>query len=228
MAYSSSTGRGIDADVQQELARRTGCRFEVSVQPRARTWSDLRAGRVDMAGSGVPTPERLAYVWIEPYLVEKNYMVLARRVGDDVRTLADFERERSLQMGGVRAFSHGPGLDPLVERLRKNHRLEEVADTETLFRMFAAGRFDAFVTSQFLLHYYLPQLPDPSALRIEDWDPVAAIPAGLVLSRRRFSAPQAQAWQGLVRDMVADGTMGRILERYLGPEGRQSLYREAK
>ncbi|OYT92918.1 MAG: hypothetical protein CFE43_06490 [Burkholderiales bacterium PBB3] len=74
LIYSSGYG-GIDDDLQKELARRTGCQFEVSVRPRARTWTDLKSGNVDMAASGIQTPERDTYVWFHHYIVEDNVVV---------------------------------------------------------------------------------------------------------------------------------------------------------
>ncbi len=47
----TNEGGGIDEDVQLELARRSGCRFEVSMQPRARIWLALESGQLDMAAS---------------------------------------------------------------------------------------------------------------------------------------------------------------------------------
>lgn len=140
---------------------------------------------------------------------------------DRVKSLADFERTPGLRMGVVRSFSFSPYYDAAVARLREAGRLFEVSDTATLYRMFKAGRFDGFIASQFIYGEYLQRFDIPVPRRIEDWDPDPATPSGLVLSKQRFSPAQAQAWQGLVRTMIEDGTLRRILARHLGAKGAE-------
>ncbi len=126
LLYSADTGTGIDDEVQQELARRSGCQFEVSLRPRARIWVDLQSSALDMAGSGVQTPARNAFAWFAHYVLEDNHVVLA-----------DFIARPELKMGGVRSFSYSPCYDEHVERLRQAGRIDFVDDTGARFRMFS-------------------------------------------------------------------------------------------
>lgn len=216
LIYSQDTGRGVDADVLAELKRRSGCRFTVTLQPRARTWSDLQSGHIDMAGSGIQTPARDGFAWFAHYIQEDNQVVLGPRVPDTVRGLADFERQPELRIGAVRSFSHSPNYDAAFARLRQSGRVVEVSDTASLYRLFKMGGIDALVSSQFLTRYYLDRFGIPAPRRMEDWDPDPPTPSGLVLAKHRFSPAQAKRWQGLVQDMLSDGTMARILARHLG------------
>ena len=61
LLYAGQTGEGIDKDVADELARRSGCRIAVSVMPRSRIWQliDERPGReivVDLEARTVTVP----------------------------------------------------------------------------------------------------------------------------------------------------------------------------
>lgn len=226
LLYSADTGTGIDDEVQQELARRSGCRFEVSLRPRARIWVDLQSGALDMAGSGVQTPARDAFAWFAHYVLEDNHVVLADSVPADVRTLADFIARPELKMGGVRSFSYSPYYDEHVERLRQAGRIYLVGDTGALYRMFSQGRYDAFIASQFLSRHYFRQFNIAEPKRIEDWDPAPATPSGLVIAKKRFTPAQARAWQTLVQRMLDDGTMLRIVSRHMEPKAAAAaLYR---
>lgn len=226
--YSVDTGTGVDEEIRLELQRRTGCAFVVNVQPRARTWSDLKAGELDMAGSGVQTAERDTYAWFAHYVLEKNYLLLSDSVDANVKSLADFELYKDLRIGAVRSFSVGPTYDAAIERMRKRTRVYEAADITTLFRMFEQRRFDAFVASQFLWAYYLQRLDIPMPKRVEDWDSNGATPSGLVLSKKRFTPAQSQAWSLLVQELIDDGTVERIVARFLGAkQAAQSVYRRS-
>lgn len=218
-------GGGIDDDIQRELQRRSGCRFAVDMRPRARIWKELASGELDMAGSGVQTAARDSFAWFAHYVLEHNDVVLSPRVPAAVRGFDDFLRHGQFHLGGVRSYSFSPNYDEQVERLRRLGRVYEVSDARSLYRMFYLGRYDAVIASPFLYGHYFRELGLPLPSRIEDWDPGPATPSGLVLSKRRFSAEQAKAWQALVAQMLADGTVLRILRRHVGAaEAQRSVY----
>lgn len=214
LLYAVGQG-GIDEDIRQELARRSGCRFEVSVRPRARIWMELERGELDMAGSGVQTPQRDRYAWFAHYVLEDNRVLLAPSVPKRVSSMEAFAAQPGLRLGAVRSFSYSPYYDAEVERLQRQGRLHATTDTRSLFRLFALGQVDALIASPFLTLHYQQQLQLPAS-RIEDWDAAPPTPSGLVLSKRGFTPEQARAWQALVRQLLDDGTVKRILQQHLG------------
>lgn len=225
LIYSAGYG-GIDDDLQQELARRSGCRFETMVWPRARTWTSLRTGELDMAGSGIPTPERDAYTWIFPYILEDNVVVLGPQVPAHVHSFEAFIRQPGLTFGGVRSYRYSPYYDRYVDTLIASRRWHEAVDPGALYRMFTVPRFDAFITNPILYLYYVKKRNLPAPARIEDWDPAGPTPSGLVLSKASFTPAQARRWEALLNQMLADGTVERIVIRHMGPEyGPATVYR---
>jgi polar amino acid transport system substrate-binding protein len=226
LLYTPESG-GIDEDIRRELERRSGCRFEVSLRLRARIWRDLETGHLDMAGSGVQTAARDAYVWFAHYVIERNVVALSDRVPAAVRDFDGFRRQTQFHLGSVRSFSFGPVLDTEVARLRALGRVYDVSDTRTLYRMFDFQRYDAFIGSQFLHLHYFKSLGLPVPKRLERWDTSDGTPSGLVLAKSTFSPAQAQAWQALVRDMLRDGTVRRIVASYLGKDADEAVFRPA-
>lgn len=225
MLYTPEEG-GIDEDIRRELEKRSGCRFQVSLWPRARIWKELEAGELDMAGSGVQTPARDAYAWFAHYVIEHNDVVLSPRVPADIRSFDDFVQRTELRLGGVRSYSFSPYYDRQVERLRQLGRVYEVSDTRTLYRMFDMGQYDAVIASQFLYGYYFRKLAQPLPPRIERWDTGPGTPSGLVLAKKRFSAEQARAWAELVQQLLDDGTVLRLVRQRLGnADPARSVYR---
>lgn len=223
--YSQGHG-GIDEDIRKELELRSGCKFEVAVRPRARTWADLETGAVDMAGSGIQTAQRDKFVWFHHYLVEDNVIVLGPRVPAGLHSLKQFLADPKLSLGGVRSYRYSPAYDPFVDQLIAQRRLVESADPGALYRMFAVPRFDAFITNPILYLYYVKQFDLPPPRRIEDWDPAGPTPSGLVLSKKSFSAAQSAQWGALIQKMLKDGSVQKITSKYLGPElGASTVYR---
>ncbi len=225
LMYSTGYG-GVDDDLQKELERRSGCQFEVSVQPRARTWRDLENGSIDMAGSGVQTVARDNFAWFYHYIFEDNLVVLGPKVPPDMHSFSKFLADPKLNLGGVRSYRYSPYYDPYVDQLIANRRHVESADPGVLYRMFAIQRFDAFITNPILYLYYVKQLKLPAPTRVEDWDPGGPTPSGLVLSKKSFSAEQAAQWGALIQKMLADGSIQKITVKHMGAElGANAVYR---
>ena len=225
LIYSSGYG-GIDDDIQKELARRTGCQFEVSVRPRARTWADLQSGAVDMAGSGIQTSERDNFAWFHHYIVEDNVVVLGPKVSTNVHSFEQFLADKRLTLGGVRSYRYSPHYDTYVDQLIAEHRHIESADPGALYRMFAIPRFDAFITNPILYLFYVKQLNLPAPARVEDWDSSGPTPSGLVLSKKSFSKTQEAQWGALIKKMLADGSIQKITVKHMGIDlGTKAVYR---
>ena len=220
--YTKGHG-GIDEDVLQELKKRSHCDITVTVLPRARSWYDLEQGNLDMLASGVPTPEREKFAWFAPYLADKKYVILGPDVAHQITTMEQFIAAPKLMMGGVRSFKYSPLYDALVERLEVTGRLEQVGDLDTLYRMFAHGRFDATIASPLAYRYYFERYPPRGKVRYLDWDTNSKAVSALVLSKKAFSAKQARQWQALMKTMLSDGTILQILSRHLGPEEAKLL-----
>ncbi len=224
LIYTSGNG-GIDDDFQKELAKRSGCAFDVSVQPRARTWLELERGTLDMAGSGIQTAERDKFAWFFPYIVEDNVVIVGDNVPREVRSFDQFLANPALKLGGVRSYRYSPFYDRYVDQLIAAGRHSDITDPDGLYRMFEKSRFDAFITNPILYLYYVKQLKLPTPKRIEDWDPAGPTPSSLVLSKTAFTEAQARQWQLLVEKLVADGTVRRIVVKYMGPElGPKTVY----
>ncbi|MBC7919364.1 MAG: ABC transporter substrate-binding protein [Rhodoferax sp.] len=225
LAYSSGYG-GIDDDIQKELERRSGCKFEISVRPRARTWLDLEYGGLDMAGSGVQTAGRDKFAWFFHYLLEDNVVVLGPKVPQDVHSTEQFLAVPALTLGGVRSYRYSPHYDTFVDQLIASKRHTDISDPGGLYKMFDAQRFDAFITNPILYLYYVKQLKLPAPKRIESWDRAGPTPSGLVLSKRNFTEAQARQWGALIHSMLSDGTVQKIVVKHMGPElGAKSIYR---
>ena len=222
-----SGGVGIDEDVAQEMARRSHCKFEYSVRPRARIWVELENGDTDMALSAIQTSARDQFAWFAHYIQGKNLFLL--QPGLKVDSMQAFMANPRLKLGIVRVYKYSHFYDPIVEQLRQEHRLVEVANMEQLYLMFKAKRFEATLGFPYVYPFYLKQFSSKELPQVVDWDPGPPFPQGLVLSKKTFSAEQALAWQTLMDQMLKDGTILQILSRHIGAKSaREALYHSAR
>jgi polar amino acid transport system substrate-binding protein len=204
-------GVGLDKDIGEQLAARSGCRFEFKVMPRGRIWQDLQGGGVDMTLSAYATPERTVFSWAVPYLWLKNMVILSKEVAPAVHSTADFISTPYLRLGIARGHFSGRSYGNFVEQLRNIARIEEVDDPEHLYGMLKAGRFQAVLAPQLVYVRYLKDSGLDGQVRIEDWDPSGARESiNLLIGKKNFSQEESRRWAAILKAMTADGSLLRL------------------
>jgi len=212
-------GAGLDKDVAEELRKRSGCDFSYKVLQRRAIWPAMQSGSIDMTLSAVATPERMVFAWAEPYMWVKNMLVLRKDASASVGSLADFIADPALRLGHGRAYAPGPPFDDFVAQLRNIGRVEDVDDTDRLYAMFKAGRFQALLAPKLVYASYLKEDIAAGKVRVEDWGaPKPNVPTNLMMSKARFSAEESRRWGALLKEIRADGTLQRMIARYVGQE----------
>lgn len=214
LLYSAATDSGIDKDVADELIRRSGCKVTVSLMPRARIWQLIESGALDFSLSGIATAERdkfAAFAWY----FSNNYYLLVRR-DSEVRHLADFEDNASLQLGVIRSFRYSAAANRMVDKLDTANRLSMASALAPLYQALMLGRIHGMIIEPF----DYPTLEEKKIREltaiVEFNDP--AVPHGLIMSRKALPAAEQDKWRQLVNGMHADGTVRRIFEKYFKPD----------
>ena len=209
--------QGIDKDIVDELARRTGCKFDALVMARARIWADLASGSLDMSVSGIENPERTKFAWFAPYLSLKNQVVVRAASAAQVTDAQSFLKQPALLFGAVRSFKHGVDQDKWLDMLRDAKRVHESVNVETLFKKLKEGRIDALYSQAPVYAKNLADLGMDKDVVVQDWTPTErGVPLGLILAKSRFQEADANAWRAVVEELRKDSTLKRIYTQYLG------------
>ena len=106
LLYDSQTGEGIDRDIADALAQRSGCKFNVTLMPRARIWQLIESGLLDFSLSGIRNDARDRFAGFAWYFSNKYYLLVRKDAG--VATLADFDRNPALKLGVIRSTCASP------------------------------------------------------------------------------------------------------------------------
>jgi polar amino acid transport system substrate-binding protein len=208
---------GLDKDVVDELARRTGCRFKLVVESRVRIWTMMASDALDITVSGVSTPEREVHSRFLPYLSTRYVVVLHDEVRAAIKSPEAFLADPDYKLGLVRGYVTPAGFASWAEQLRAQGRVYEASDFTAVAHLLQTGRVNAIlvpVTSW----KSLANTPGTGETRVADWAPNDNIVAGLVVSRKRVPAETADTFDKALRAMHADGTLEAIFRRYLKPE----------
>lgn len=217
--YSAQTDTGIDKDFADELIRRSGCKFIVSVMPRARIWQLIEAGALDFSLSGITSEARDKFAGFAWYFSNKYYLLV--RKDAKVQQVTDFENNQKLILGVVRSFHYSENANRLLDTLKVERRVEYATRLEPLYEILKLNRIQAMVIEPF-------DYPQVEATSIRSLTTIidlndASVPHGLIMSKKSISPAEQEKWRALVNNMRADGTVLRIFEKYFNPDLAKSL-----
>lgn len=209
-------GQGIDKDVAEEVAKRSGCQFRTVVESRVRIWTQLAQGSLDMSVSGIPTPEREQFAEFIPYFASRNYAVMRVEQSEALSRPEAFLADARRTLAVVKSFRHGPSYDVWVGQLRAQNRVVEVADFEAALRLLLIGRVDAVLTMPIMWPRLMQQPGLMEQLRLLDWAPQERVVHGLIVSRTRVPPADRERLREAIASMRRDGSLDTIFKRHLG------------
>ncbi len=216
--YRDAQGRwaGIDKEVVEELARRSGCKLRTSTESRVRIWALIAAGQMDMTVSALRTPERELLVEFIPYIESRQYVVLRPALAGALTTPAAFLADSKRRLIVVRGYAFTPTLEAWIATLRTQGRIDDAPDQPTALRIFKAGRGDAVVLSAHSLASARRADPAFASFVALSYAPQERSIGALALSRQRVPQPDRDRMRNAMDEMLRDGTMESIKRRHLG------------
>ncbi|QLI82052.1 transporter substrate-binding domain-containing protein [Chitinibacter fontanus] len=221
---------GIDRAVIDELAQRSQCQFTMATLPRAQIWLELSSGQTMLSVSAIKTPERDIFAYFSvPYIRLKNMAVLPKAIAEKYPNFNAFLASPTLRWGVVASYRHGEVQDALINQLRAQSRVDEAKDSEQLFQWLRDGQIQGAFAQPTAYNFYFRRLQFNQQAVARDWAPSdRGVEARLVFSKKHFSAAEVQQWNNLLLAMRQDGTLQRILARYLPQsELKRSLIQES-
>jgi len=212
---------GIDKEMFDELARRSGCGLRMVVESRVRIWDQMRRGVVQLTLSALTNPERHDIAEMVPYAQGRYQVLMRRELAARIPSIAAFEADTRLRLLDVRGYAHGPTVDAWVARMRNQGRLVEAGDFKTAARMLKAGRADALLALPSGWGIAQAAFDDTDALVPVDVTPTERNAVALAMAR---SMPEAdrERFRRALQSMLADGKVHEILKRHLGDKGAKA------
>jgi polar amino acid transport system substrate-binding protein len=209
-------GVGIDRDVVEELAKRSGCRFETSLKPRAQIWQELQAGTLDMTTSGLRTEARNQFVYFVPYLGLKNVVIAAQSLAGEIQSFDDIVADTHFKIGVVKGFIHGAYFD--VRLKSAGDRVIAYPDQNAIYDALRHGEVQGIVSPAFNYEYFFKAPEERAAFVAIDVSPAPPVAQNMIFSRRRFNDAEINAWTRVFEQMRLDGTLERICRGQVSPE----------
>lgn len=224
MPRGAKQGAGLDRDIVDELQKRSGCSFTFEPMARARIWIELRAGRLDMTLSALHSDDRASYTWLHPLMQMQSLVLLPRELLPEASSRSAFMAHQGWMLGVVRGYQHPAADQAMIDALRAEQRVLEVVDQPALFAKLRSGQIHAMLSYPMVYRHYLQAEEMQERFATTRWDTEETSSlVNLALSKKTFTADQAQRWRRLTDQISRDGTVERLLQRYVPPVEARSM-----
>ncbi|MDY0872742.1 transporter substrate-binding domain-containing protein [Dongia rigui] len=205
-------GKGVDIDLLDELARRTGCQFDIRITVRAKLWPAIEAGDIDIATNSISTPDRARLARFVTFFGFKNMMVMPSAEVGTTFSMPALVAKAGWRLGLVQGFRYGNYYDYHLKMLLGDDRVIFYETQEALFNGLRHGEVEAILAPSIHYFFYLTAA-EREHFTLVNASPAPPTPSGLALSRARFSAAQTDNWLRVVEGMRLDRTLHRIAAR---------------
>jgi polar amino acid transport system substrate-binding protein len=205
---------GISVDVVNEIARRTGCKFEFLWYPRQRLFVELEAGRIDMTMAALRTPERDVYASYLPYAYLQYDLILADTPGKPYTGLADFVARGSGRLNVTRGMNYDVAVETQLALLAAGGRLEVVNDFETVFGKLEMGRAAGTLATPPIYTKYLKSAGLKGRASVIPMPEATPRFSGVYLSKKTMSPEVRQRYATALKTMVTEQVVPGLYAKY--------------
>ena len=219
---------GISVDIANEMARRTGCKFEFSWYPRQRLFVELAAGNIDMTMASLRLPERDAYARFLPYAYVRYDLVLAVSATHSYASLAEFVEQGKGKLNVTRGIAYDAAIETQLAWLAAAGRLEVVNDFETVFAKLEMGRADGTLATPPIYGKYLKSGKLHTSAVMITLPEAAPRLTGIYLAKSTISPAVRDRYAGTLKAMVADQTIRTIYTRYFDEATLKRMARQGQ
>lgn len=222
------TPAGSSFDFYDELARRSGCVFELVAQPRIRAWHETEQRHLDIVSPTFRTPERDRHGQFVEYFRNRNDLILLRGPGKKIATFEQLLADPAISIGLVRGHSNGAYFDERLQPLMDTPRIQLSPTAHNVFLKLRAGRIQATLMTAGLYQKELDDLALSDEVRVIQVPQADTLSIGLYLSRLTLTPATIDWLSQHVRAMVDDGTLRRLLSRQHGKRLTERFYAPTK
>lgn len=209
---------GLSVELVELTLARLGCRVRWVELPWARALVELEAGRLDLLAGGLRRPEREAYAhFVAQHALSHNRLFVRQvdraRHGNATR-LAEVLRP-GLRLGVQVGVVYGPEFAELMKQPGFRATLTQATSRRSLWQMLELGRVDGVLASELSARWELTRQGQHAGIVATDVT-LSDEPAFVLLAKRSLDAAWARRYQEASDDLAADGTVARVVRKYLG------------
>lgn len=209
LIQDDGTWTGIDAEMWDEIGKRTGWTIEMKQAAFDAIWGELDTGRADVAANcWAVKPEREEkYLASIPYYGDAQCVIVA---GDntDINTFDDLAGKKV-------GCTNGQASQTIIEEMAENTGFEVTLyeDTNVGYGDLNLGRLDAYATTDTAVYNYM-HYNEGVEFRFLD-ERLTANNVAYFLQKNEEGEALAKELNQVIQEMLDDGTVAAITEKWM-------------
>lgn len=212
MGFKGDDGQitGFDIDLAKEATKRLGREVEFKAIDWSSKEAELKSGRVDVLWNGLDITEKRKenMLFSEPYM--DNRQIIFVKKGE---TSITDEKSLAGKVVGTQSASTSEEYMDGSEFYKKDVKeVKKYSDFVSAFMDLENGRIDAVVGDEIVGRYYMSKHADKIDAVDVAVGPVSTFGIGFAKDNQALR----DEVQKVLNDMKADGTMGKISEKWFG------------
>lgn len=210
---------GIDIEINRAALERLGCQATLRKLPWARALKELELGRLDILPGAFRLPEREVYAFFSGAVLppSRNILFMQRQALErwPISRLLELQHT-PFRLGAQINVYYGPDYQQLLSDPLFAKRMSLVTNRASLWHMVEKGRIDGVIASETSGVYEINQLGLGEQIKATNVV-VSSDAAEVAFSKRSTEMDFVQAYADALKQLVADGSYQRIVQRYVVP-----------
>lgn len=210
---------GIDVELNRAVLARLGCDVTLRKLPWGRALKDLELGRLDILPGAFRRPERELYAYFSGEILPPSRNILFIRIQAlevwPVSRLTELQHT-SFRLGAQINVFYGADFLQVMSDPEFAARVTMVANRTSLWHMLDRGRIDGLIANEHTGAYEVRQLGLHERIKATNVV-VSSEAAEVAFSKNSTDRDFVKAYAAVLEQLVADGSYGRIVQRYVTP-----------
>ena len=203
---------GFDIDLAKEASKRLGREVEFKAIDWSSKEAELKSGRVDILWNGLDITEKRKenMLFSDPYM-DNRQIIFVKKGNKDIKDEASLAGKVVGTQSASSAEDYMDGSNFFKEQVKE---VKKYPDYVSAFMDLENGRIDAVVGDEITGRYYMSKHPDTLEAVDVAVGPVSTFGIGFAKDKQQLR----DEVQKVLNDMKADGTMGKISEKWFGKD----------
>ena len=203
---------GFDIDLAKEASKRLGREVEFKAIDWSSKEAELKSGRVDILWNGLDITEKRKenMLFSDPYM-DNRQIIFVKKGTKDIKDEASMAGK---VVGTQSASSAEEYMDGSAFFKEKVKEVKKYSDFVSAFMDLENGRIDAVVGDEIVGRYYMSKHPDS----LEAVDVAIGEVSTFGIGFAKDNQQLRDDVQKVLNEMKADGTMGKISEKWFGKD----------
>lgn len=212
---------GLSYELIKELEKHTGCTLNQDPLSIQKATTELSQYRLDFYAFSAEVPQWNEHANFDKVYSSSRMVVVEKKAAGKNKSVADVLKDHSIKITAA-----VPTVISEAEKksLIAQGRYIEASNLEAAFKLLKDKKVQAVIGTPVLSRYHLKLLNLNNEVRVFH-DTNTLMPIGIYSSKKRISASERERFKKALKEMVADGSLRKVLSKYVDASDIEQFYK---